>query len=37
MVPHAGMFKANRDAGAVIWVHPDGKSSLFEKVRSARQ
>ena len=31
MVPHAGMLKGKFDAGAVIWVHPDGKASLFEK------
>jgi len=33
MVPFAGVFKGKFDAAAVIWVHPDGKSSLFEKAR----
>jgi dienelactone hydrolase len=31
MVPHAGIFKGDGKAGVVIWVHPDGKSSMFEK------
>jgi dienelactone hydrolase len=32
MVPHAGLSKGGKlEAGAVVWVHPDGKSSLFEK------
>jgi hypothetical protein len=31
MVPLAGVFKGKVDAGAVIWVHPEGKASLFEK------
>jgi hypothetical protein len=31
MVPFAGVFKGRIDAGAVIWVHPEGKKSLFEK------
>lgn len=35
MVPFAGVFKGKLDAGAVIWVHPDGKSSLFEKGKLA--
>jgi dienelactone hydrolase len=30
MVPHAGVFKGEPTAGVVVWVHPDGKSSLFE-------
>src|SRR5262245_2545551 len=36
MVPVAGLFKKDRKAGAVVWVHPDGKASLFEngKLRS---
>jgi dienelactone hydrolase len=31
MVPHAGVFKGNPTAGFVVWVHPQGKASLFEK------
>jgi Abhydrolase family len=31
MVPVAGVYKEKVDAGAVIWVHPEGKSSLIEK------
>jgi len=31
MVPFAGVFKGEPKAGAVIWVHPDGKANLFEK------
>src|SRR5262245_44874550 len=33
MVPFAGVFKGRFDAAAVIWVHPAGKASLFEKGR----
>ena len=32
MVPLAGRVQGQGvDAGAVVWVHPDGKASLFEK------
>jgi hypothetical protein len=31
IVPFAGVFKGNRDAGTVVWVHPAGKSSLLSK------
>jgi dienelactone hydrolase len=31
VVPHAGVFKGEAKAGAVVWVHPLGKASLFEK------
>jgi dienelactone hydrolase len=31
MVPHAGVFKGKPTAGFVVWVHPEGKASLFEK------
>jgi hypothetical protein len=33
MVPGAGVFKGKFDAGAVVWIHPEGKSSLVEKGR----
>jgi dienelactone hydrolase len=31
MVPFAGVYKGKSDAGVVIWVHPEGKASLFER------
>ena len=31
MVPHAGVFKGDPKGGFVVWVHPAGKASLFEK------
>ncbi|HEX3150308.1 MAG TPA: hypothetical protein VHR66_19685 [Gemmataceae bacterium] len=31
MLPVAGVYKGEAKAGAVIWVHPAGKASLFEK------
>jgi dienelactone hydrolase len=31
MVPHAGVYKGEHTAGFVVWVHPQGKASLFEK------
>jgi hypothetical protein len=31
MLPMARVFKGGRGSGVVIWVHPDGKKSLFEK------
>jgi hypothetical protein len=33
MVPVAGVFKGKPDAGAVVWVHPKGKSSLVNDGR----
>ncbi len=30
MVPAAGVFKGKFDAGAVVWIHPQGKASLVE-------
>jgi dienelactone hydrolase len=31
MVPVAGVFKGKHEAGAVVWIHPEGKASLVEK------
>jgi cephalosporin-C deacetylase-like acetyl esterase len=30
-VPVAGVFKGKFDAGAVVWIHPEGRASLVEK------
>jgi cephalosporin-C deacetylase-like acetyl esterase len=30
-VPFAGVFKGKFDAGAVVWIHPEGRASLVEK------
>jgi hypothetical protein len=29
-VPHTFVYRTNYDSGVVVWVHPDGRSSLFD-------
>ena len=34
-VPVAGVYRADSKAGLVVWIHPRGKSSLFENGKAA--